>query len=93
MPAGCVLRPEEISLLARVLETHCSKHGIRTPEGKESVARSVLTHFGQDMTEAGLLEILDLEDNPVTIPSRSVSLHRRRRTLAGEAGIITTNEM
>ena len=69
MPAGCVLRPEEISLLARVLETHCSKHGIRTPEGKESVARSVLTYFGHDMTEAALLEILDLEDNPLLPPS------------------------
>ena len=93
MPAERVLKPVAISLLRRVVETHCSKYGIRTPEGKESVARSVMVHFRKDMTEEKLLKILDLEDNPVAVSARRFPLHLRGQTLVGEAGIIATNQM
>ena len=93
VPAAHVLKAAEISLLRRVVEAHCTKYGIRTSEGKKSVARSVMVHFRKDITEEKLLKILDLEDNPVAVSGRSFPLHRRGQTLDGEAGIIATNQM
>ena len=60
------LRSEELGLLSRVLETHCSTYGIRSDEGRDSVAKSVIGYFHSGVTSEGeLLASLEREDRPL----------------------------
>ena len=60
-----VVQPDEITMLARVLNQHCEKHGIRSREGREHVASSLLA-----MYDAGIADDRELaarlarEDDP-----------------------------
>jgi hypothetical protein len=59
------LKPGEVRHLASIVNRHCTAHGIRSPEAKESVAASALVHYQLGVTsEDELLEILDREDDP-----------------------------
>jgi hypothetical protein len=82
-----LLKPAQIAMLNRVLEIHCHDHGIRTSEGRASVAKSIMARYLPATSEADLLAALDQEDNPVAQHTRS------SRTLDGEAGIIAVNQM
>lgn len=53
-------------MLSRVLETHCSTYGIRSDEGRDSVAQSVIGYFRSGVTsEHELLAHLEREDRPL----------------------------
>lgn len=61
-----VLKPAAVRRLAAIVDRHCASHGIRTPEGRESVAASALAHYQRGATtEDELLEILAQEDDPL----------------------------
>lgn len=61
-----VIQPDELGLLGRVLETHCRTYGIRSEEGRSSVAQSLMAHFrGGVVREGELLAILEREDRPL----------------------------
>lgn len=59
------MRPSEVDFLAGVVAKHCSKFGIRDPDGKDSVAASAVVHFQRGVTtEDELLSIQACEDDP-----------------------------
>lgn len=61
-----VIQPDELGLLGRVLETHCRTYGIRSEEGRSSVAQSLMAHFRSGVVgEGDLLAILEREDRPL----------------------------
>lgn len=65
MPFTNHVRPEEVAMLVRVLDTHCGRYGIHSPEGRESVALSLLMHFQRGVTdEDQLADIVAKEDHP-----------------------------
>jgi len=65
------LRPSEIDFLASIVEKHCSNCGIRSAEGRESVAASALALFENGVTtEEDMLTRLAREDDPGAARSR-----------------------
>ncbi len=65
-PGVRTLKSEELGLLSRILETHCSTYGIRSAEGRDSVAQSLIGYFRNGVTgEDELLARLELEDRPL----------------------------
>jgi hypothetical protein len=59
------LKPAAVRFLASIVDRHCSAFGIRTAEGRESVAASTLVHYQRGVTaEQELLEILAREHDP-----------------------------
>ena len=52
--------PEQLDLLARVLDHHCSSHGIESALEREDVARRLLLLCHNELNSAeNLLEILE----------------------------------
>lgn len=65
MPFRSVLNPEDIAMLTKLLDDHCSKHGIRSAEGRESVAASLLAHYQNSIVdERELRDTIEREDDP-----------------------------
>ena len=65
MPFGDVLYPRTLTLLTRVLDKHCDTHGIKSDEGRSSVAQSLMEMHKQGINdEDELLRRLDLQDRP-----------------------------
>jgi hypothetical protein len=61
-----VIKPSELGLLGHVLETHCRTYGIRSEEGRGSVAQSLMAHFRSGVVEErDLLALLEREDRPL----------------------------
>lgn len=61
-----VLKPAAVRRLAAIVDRHCDMHGIRSREGRESVAASALAHYQRGVNiDEQLLEILALEDDPL----------------------------
>jgi hypothetical protein len=60
-----VLDPEDIAMLTKLLDEHCSKHGIRSGKGRGSVAALLVVHYqNSTMDEHELRKIIDREDDP-----------------------------
>lgn len=79
------LRSEELGLLSRVLETHCSTFGIRSDEGRDSVAQSVIGYFRSGVSsEEELLASLEREDRPLE-KSRSIRISPKIEIRSGES--------
>lgn len=65
MPFRSVLRPNAIAMLTRLLDDHCSKHGIRSAEGRESVAASLVALYQTSTAdERELRDTIEREDDP-----------------------------
>ncbi len=65
MPFRTVIEPEAIAMLTRVLDQHCGKFGIRTAEGRESVAVSILALYQMGIGDPGeIARRLEEEDRP-----------------------------
>lgn len=65
MPFKNAAKPHEVAMLARVLTAHCARYGIRSAEGRDSVALSLFTHFQRGVIdEDQLAEIIEKEDHP-----------------------------
>ena len=57
--------PSAIVLLSGILDQHCETHGIKSVEGRESVAASLIRHFGEGVrAREQLLVLLEREDRP-----------------------------
>lgn len=70
-----VISHEALGLLGRVLETHCTTYGIRSEEGRGSVAHSLMGHFRSGVVdEINLLAILEREDCPLPKPAGQVRI-------------------
>jgi hypothetical protein len=60
-----ILQPAEVRRLARIVDCHCRLHGIRSTEGRESVAAATFAHYGRGSKDTDeLLAILAHEDDP-----------------------------
>ena len=65
MPFRTVIEPEAIKMLTKVLDHHCGKFGIRSEEGRESVARSILTIYQRGVSDpTEIARLLEAEDRP-----------------------------
>ncbi len=63
MPFRTVIEPEAIEMLTKVLEQHCGKFGIRSEEGRQSVASSVLARYQRGVSDpAEIARLLEEED-------------------------------
>jgi hypothetical protein len=60
-----IIEPSSLSMLARVLESHCGKHGILLQEARDSVAVSVIEFYQCGYhREEDLLNMLEEQDRP-----------------------------
>jgi hypothetical protein len=65
MPFRTVIEPEAIEMLERILHEHCGKFGIRTAEGTESVATSILSIYqGGIRDPQTIAALIEKEDRP-----------------------------
>lgn len=75
-----VVQPDEITMLARVLNQHCEKHGIRSREGREHVASSLLAMYDAGVADdRELAARLATEDDPDRIAVQYVSNHATQK--------------
>ncbi len=72
MACHSVINPKSLSMLSRVLESHCARHGIRSVEARESVAVSLLGFYGAGVgCEEQLASRLAQQDDPETHHKRA----------------------
>jgi len=60
-----VIEPETIAMLTGVLDRHCAKFGIRSHEGRESVACSILKLYRHGISDPETIaKMVEEEDRP-----------------------------
>jgi hypothetical protein len=74
MPTGA-LEPDAVRFLVATIDRHCLAHGIRSQEGRESVAASALAYYANGVTsEEVLLALLSKEDDPIRYAQKAPGL-------------------
>lgn len=63
MPFRNAVHPEHFDMLCRVLDAHCERFGIRSVEGRESIALSLLAHFQRGVTSEEDLTVIIADEN------------------------------
>ena len=63
MPFRNAVHPEHFEMLGRVLDAHCERFGVRSAEGRESVALSLLAHFQRGVSDEDDLTAIIADEN------------------------------